>query len=95
MRLSIIVQWKMIITADPLWWHTAESKIRYILGVRNSLSFLGHNGQVLSIAVHLHSTCTRGSSSITKRITDILSVIKEDLFLSGTHMGELLLPRFY
>lgn len=57
--------------------------------------FLGHNGQALRIAAHLHFTCTRGSSSITKSITDILSVIKEDLFLSGIHMGELLLPRFY
>lgn len=48
----------MIITANPLWWHRVESKIKYILGVGNSLC-LRYSGQALSIAIYLYSTYNR------------------------------------
>lgn len=50
MWLLIIAKWQTIITANPLWWHRVESKIKYILGIGNSLC-LKHSGQASSIAI--------------------------------------------
>lgn len=50
MWLLIIAKWQTIITANPLWWYRVESKIKYILGIGNSLC-LKHSGQASSIAI--------------------------------------------
>lgn len=44
------------------------------------LSMFAIYGQALSIAIHLYSICTRGSSKYYQKNKDILFIIWEDIF---------------